>query len=185
MLIEQNITECHLFYGFSDSSWNDDQDTGRSMGCFLIAYTGGIIDHSSNFPDPVALSSAKVEYNEGCIAMMAASHLCMLLCEMDEMEGVDESSVSTTPIYFDSKNAIAMGNSYKDTKNTRHIMRRYHYVRKNIAANRFNMQLIQRKCQIADIGTKQTPGPRHQFLIELIRVKVQDQNQKSPLVQEG
>jgi hypothetical protein len=37
-----------------------------------------MVDHSSNMPDPVALSSAKVEYNEGCIAFMAASHLQML-----------------------------------------------------------------------------------------------------------
>jgi hypothetical protein len=79
MPMEQNISSPHLFYGFSDSSWNDDQDTGRSTGCFIIVYMGGIIDHSSNLPDPVALSSAEAEYNEGCIAMMAASHLCMLL----------------------------------------------------------------------------------------------------------
>jgi hypothetical protein len=26
-------------------------------------------------PDPVALSSAEAEYNEGCVAFMAASHL--------------------------------------------------------------------------------------------------------------
>jgi len=30
-------------------------------------------------PDPVALSSAEAEYNEGCVAFMAASHLRMLL----------------------------------------------------------------------------------------------------------
>jgi len=26
---------------------------------------GGIVDHGSNMPDPVALSSAEAEYNEG------------------------------------------------------------------------------------------------------------------------
>jgi hypothetical protein len=36
----------------SDSSWNDDVVTGRSTGCFFIFYMGGIIDHSSNMPDP-------------------------------------------------------------------------------------------------------------------------------------
>jgi hypothetical protein len=75
MLTAQNIVEQHLFYGFSDSSWNDDQDSGRSTGCFIITYMGGIVDHSSNLPDPVTLSSAEAEYNEGCIAMMAASLL--------------------------------------------------------------------------------------------------------------
>jgi hypothetical protein len=32
---------------FSDSSWNDDIDTGRSTGCFMIIYMGGVEEHSS------------------------------------------------------------------------------------------------------------------------------------------
>lgn len=78
MLTAQNISDQHLFYLFSDSSWNDDQDSGQSTGYFIITYMGGIVDHSSNLPDLVALSSAEAEYKEGCIAMMAASHLQML-----------------------------------------------------------------------------------------------------------
>jgi hypothetical protein len=33
---------------FTDSSWNDDIDTDRSSGCFLIFYMGGVVKHSSN-----------------------------------------------------------------------------------------------------------------------------------------
>jgi hypothetical protein len=119
MLTGQNIKEKQLFYGFSNSSWNNDQDSGRSTGCFIITYMGGVVDHSFNLPDPVALLPAEAEYNDGCIAVMAASHLRMLICEF---EGIAESSMKDTPIYFDSKSAIAMGNSYKDNKHTCHIM---------------------------------------------------------------
>jgi len=140
---------------------------------------GGIVDHSSNMPDPVALSSAKAEYNEGCVAFMAASHLRMLLCEL---EGIKEANMAPTTMFFDSKSAIAMGSSYRDTKHTRHIMRRYHYVRNEIAANRFNMKWIGTEFMIGDIGTLQTPGPRHTFLVELIHIKVKDQRS---LIQEG
>jgi hypothetical protein len=82
---------------------------------------------------------------------------------------------------------MAMGNSYKDTKHTRHIMWWYHYVRENIAANRFSMQWISTEFQIADIGTKQTPGPRHQFLVELIHIRINDDQKitADTLVQEG
>ncbi len=140
---------------------------------------GGIVDHSSNMPDPVASSSAEAEYNEECVAFMAASHLRMLLCEL---KGVDESSLPPTIMFFDSKSAMAMGNSYRDTKHTRHIMRRYHYVRNEIVANRFSMKWIGTEFMISDIGTKQTPGPRHTFLMELIHIKVKDQQS---LIQEG
>ncbi len=42
---------------FTDSSWNDDTDTGMSSGCFMIFYMGTVVEQSSNMPDPVALSS--------------------------------------------------------------------------------------------------------------------------------
>ncbi len=64
-------------------------------------------------------------------------------------------------------------------------MQRYHYVRENIAANLFSMEWISTNFQIVDIGTKQTPGLRHQFLVEMIHIKVDDGTMKSPLVQEG
>jgi hypothetical protein len=178
-LKSQKIGQSSPFFGFSDSSWNDDIDTGRSTGCFILTYMGGIVDHSSNMPDPVALSSAEAEYNEGCVAFMAASHLRMLLCEL---EGMEEAEMSPTTIFFDSKSAIAMGNSYHDTKHTRHIMRRYHYVRNEIVAKRFTMHWIGTEFMVSDIGTKQTPGPRHTFLVELIHIKVKDQRS---LIQEG
>jgi hypothetical protein len=179
MLESQKIQQCHAFFGFSDSSWNDDADTGRSTGCFILTYMGGIVDHSSNMPDPVALSSAEAEYNEGCVAFMAASHLRMLLWEL---EGIEETDMAPTTMLLDSKSAIAMGISYRDTKHTRHIMRRYHYVRNEIVAKRFVMQWIGTEFMISDIGTKKTPGPRHTLLVELIHVKVKDQRS---LIQEG
>lgn len=175
MLTVENIQQSHLFFTFSDSSWNDNVDNGCSTGCFIVVYMGGIVNHSSNLPDPVALSSTEVEYNEGCLVFMATSHLCMLLCEM---EGICESNMDATNVYFDSKSAIAMGDSYWDTKHTRHIMRRYHYVREGIASNRFASKWISTIVQIADIGTKQTPGHRHTFLMELIHIKVKDQQRQ-------
>jgi len=95
MLLSQNIQEQHLFFGFTESSWNDDQDTGRSTGCFIITYMGGVVDHSSNMPDPVAMSSAEAEYNEGCVAFMAASHLWMLLCKLTNEQDETMQSIST------------------------------------------------------------------------------------------
>jgi hypothetical protein len=110
---------------------------------------------------------------------MAASHLQMLLCEL---EGIDEGDMAPTTMYFDSKSAMAMGNSYRDTKQTRHNMKRYHFVRNEIAARRFKTRWISTEFMISNIGTKQLPGPRHTFLMELINIKVKDQQS---LIQEG
>jgi hypothetical protein len=138
MLLSQNIQENHLFFGFTDSSWNDDQDSGRSTGCYIITYMGCVVDHSSNMLNPVALSSEEVEYNKGYVAFMAASHLRMLLCAL---EGTTDEKMPPMTMYFNSQPAIAIGADCKHTKHTRHIMRCYHYVRHNIAANRFSAKL--------------------------------------------
>ena len=59
------------------------------------------------------------------------------------MESLDNQKVL---IIVDSKSAKVMGESSKTTKRTRHILRRYHYVReRQEAPNEF---------QLADIGTK-------------------------------
>lgn len=79
----------------SDSSWNDDVNTGRSTGCFLIFYCGGVIDHSSNMPGPVALSSAEAEYNQACIATMALMHISMAV---NNLELIDEDILMASGI---------------------------------------------------------------------------------------
>ena len=48
---------------FSDSSWQDCPDTGRSIGAYIIFYRGGPIDHVTHVPGPVAQCSAESEYN--------------------------------------------------------------------------------------------------------------------------
>ena len=159
-----------LFFTFSDSSWNDDVDTGRSTGCYLIVYMGGVVDHSSNMPDPVALSSAEAEYNEACLACMATTHMAMLL---NELEG-NKKPRWKIPLILDSKSAIAMGNCFRDTKHTRHILRRFHYVREGVDAGRFQMFWIKTDEELADVGTKQTPGPRHNLLSNTLLVRVSD-----------
>jgi hypothetical protein len=59
LLLDRQIEEKHLLFGYTDSSWNDDQDSGRSTGCFIITYAGGIVDHGSNMPDPAPYSQRR------------------------------------------------------------------------------------------------------------------------------
>jgi hypothetical protein len=79
------------------------------------------------------------------------------------------------PIYLDSTSAIAMGQSL-ETQNTLIIfLRRYHYVRNCVAAGDFITPWIDTENQSADIGTKQTPGPRHLFITNFVQANMDDQ----------
>ena len=58
LLRQANIKTKNHFMAFSDSSWQDCLDTGRSTGAYIIFYPGGPIDHVTHVPVPVAQSSS-------------------------------------------------------------------------------------------------------------------------------
>ena len=64
---------------FSDSSWKDCPDTGRSIGAYILFYQIGPIDHVTHVPGPVAQSSSESEYNAESAAGMALAHFSMLI----------------------------------------------------------------------------------------------------------
>jgi hypothetical protein len=67
LLQENNMTPSRHVFTLCDSCWDDDHDTSRRTGGFLIFHQGGLVDHSSNMSKPVAMISAEVEYYEGCM----------------------------------------------------------------------------------------------------------------------
>ena len=71
-------------------------------------------------PDHIALSSAESEYNMACLAFMAAMHLIILKNDL-ELGKNDAHLNNAVPIYMDSTSAIAVGQSFRDTKHTHHF----------------------------------------------------------------
>ena len=82
LLRQANIkTKNHLMI-FSDSSWQDCPDTGRSKGAYIIFYQDGPIDHGTHVPGPVDQSSGESEYTSACTSGMALAHFRMLIHEL-------------------------------------------------------------------------------------------------------
>ena len=50
LLRQANINTNNSLMAFSDSSWQDFPDTGRSTGASIIYYQGGPIDHGTHVP---------------------------------------------------------------------------------------------------------------------------------------
>ena len=90
---------------FSDSSWQDFPDTGRSTGAYIIFYQGGPIDHSTHVPGPDAQSSTESEHNAACTAGMALVHFRMLVHELLN-EDPDMVPKEAHLIVLDSKSAM-------------------------------------------------------------------------------
>ena len=119
--------ENHLM-DFCDYSWQECPDTDRSTGAYIIFYQGGPIDHGTHVTGPVDQSSSEIEDNAACTAGMALSNFRMLIHEfLNKYPWIvpEEDPM----IVLDSKYAMCMANKGKDTKHTRHISSRIHFVR--------------------------------------------------------
>jgi hypothetical protein len=136
---------------FTNSSRQDCPDTSRSTGCYLIHCQGSLVDAAPFVPDPVALSSAKAEYQITAFGISGCEHTRQLF---QELHGLDPDTPLTVPILSDSQSAMAMTSSDRDTRLTRHIRRRYHDVRHQIAQGAHIILKIDGTLNISDIGTK-------------------------------
>ena len=158
---------------FSDSSWRDFPDTGRSTGANIIFYQGGPIYHGTYVPGPVAQSSAESEYNAACTAGMALAHFRMLVHELLN-EDPDMVQKEAPLIVLDSKSAMCMDKNGKDTKHTRHIARRMHFLRNGEKCKIHKINWFEGGLQLADIGTKNVSEPDLTPRMKYIMVRLEN-----------
>ena len=143
---------------FTDSSWNDCIDTGRSTGGYVGLSQAGPVDYGSHLPVPVAMSSGEAEYIAAAVACMRASHIRMLTYDLRNLGSTtyDPNKPECEPsrIIIDNEAAIAMAKCNKDTAGNRHVARRYHYVQQGTTLKEHKFEWISTKYQLADPLTK-------------------------------
>lgn len=113
------------------------------------------MDSATTFPTPVARSSAEAEYNNASIASAAVNAMAMLIQDI-RFENPD--TPLKIPMLMDNQACISMGESFKDTKRTRHILRGYHYSRWMIQEGRMVFVWVPADIQMADPTTKCLTG---------------------------
>ena len=101
------------------------------------------------------MSTAEAEYNALSQAMQ---HVINSRQIIQELYGNRPDQPLSIPFFCDSESAIIMGRNQKDTKRTRHIQRRVHFVRDNIASRAFIANKIDGELNPSDTGTKNLNG---------------------------
>jgi hypothetical protein len=145
---------------FSDASWQDCPDTGRSTVGYMIFHNGALIEANSTMPTPVAMSTSEAEYMAACSATMATAHIRMLLYDMLYLGTKQwrESSQRLPSIpailMIDNEATVQIAKNGKLTRKTRHIERRFHFVRQGQQDGIHQLHWIPCDSQLADILTK-------------------------------
>ena len=154
---------------FTDSSWQDCPDTGRSTGGYYLYQQGGIVDRGCFLPVPVAMSSAEAEYNALAHAMQCTSNTRQVI---HELNGNHPDTPLSIPFFCDSQRALTIRENNKDTKRTRHIQQRVHYVCDNIESENFEGHKIPGEFNPADVGTKNLTSDVLETHREVMHVQV-------------
>jgi hypothetical protein len=151
----------------TDASWQDCPDTSRSTGCYMLFAQGGIVDAASFVPNPIALSSAESECNAAAFGVTAAQHIRQLF---QELRGLLPDTQLSIPLVMDSSSAIAIASKSRDTRHTRHIQRRVHFVRfEFMRGNHFGVKILG-TLNPSDVGTKNvdsTTLETHRLIIQV------------------
>ena len=105
---------------FSDCIWQNCPDNGRITWAYIVFYQVGTIDHCTHVTGPVAQSSAYIEYNSACTAVMDLAHSRILNNELLNKD-TDVVPEQAPLIILDSKSDICMAKNGKDTKHKPNI----------------------------------------------------------------
>jgi hypothetical protein len=148
----------------TDSSWQDCPDTGHSTIGEFVFCQGGYVHAQSSLPVPVAMSSAEAEYVSACSGSMAGSHARMLLYDYKHL-GTERYSkenqmltIAPSVLMVDNQAAVQMSMNDQLTKLTRHISRRFHFVREGVKQGLHKLYWIPKEDQLSDILTKTQPA---------------------------
>ena len=134
--------------GYSDNSYNIDPDDGKSTTSHIF-YIGEIpITWCSQKQETVALSSCEVEFMAGTEATRQAIWLQDLLSE------VTGQQCEKVVIRIDNQSAIFLTRNPVFHGKSKHIHRRYHFIRECVENGQVEVEYVQGDKQNADILNK-------------------------------
>ena len=134
--------------GFSDSSHNVDDDDGKSTTGHVFYFNDSPISWCSCKQEIVALSSCEAEFMAATEAAKQAIWLQDLLAEI-----VGQRSKKMT-IKVDNKSVIALTRNPVFHGRSKHIHRRFHFIRECVESEQIDVEHVPGSEQRADILTK-------------------------------
>ena len=104
---------------------------------------------------------------------MALAHFRMLINELLKKD-TDIVPEEVPLVVLDIKSAMCMAKNGKDTKHTRHIARRIHFVRNGEKCKMYKIDLCEGGLKLADIGTKNVSETDITTSIQYIMVRLEN-----------
>jgi len=132
----------------SDADFSRDNETSRSVSGYVFMLAGAPISWHSTTQPVVALSSMESEYIAACSAAQEAIWLKSVIEELGL--GCPKPLI----IQEDNKSTIEFADHPGHHRRSKHIQRRFHYLREQVTEGNIRMKHCKGADNIADIFTK-------------------------------
>ena len=151
--------------GYCDSSHNIDEDDGKSITGHIFYLNNCPITWCSQKQETVALSSCEAEFMAATKAEKQAIWLQELLGE------ITETPCDHVKLLVDNKSAIELTKNLVFHGRSKHIHKRYHFIRECVENEQINVQHIRGVDKKADILTKAFGRIKFKEMRELVGVQ--------------
>lgn len=138
---------------YADSDFANNISDRKSISGFLIKINKNIIEWKTRKQNVVALSSAESEY----LSLSACVSECLFLGQM--LSEILSINVFPINVFEDNQSCIKMA-STMETKRTKHIDVRHHFLRECVEQEKIMLNYIPTENQQADVLTKALANPK-------------------------
>ncbi|KAJ9551125.1 hypothetical protein OSB04_015170 [Centaurea solstitialis] len=150
--------------GYTDASFQTDRDDSRSQSGWVFLLNGGAVTWKSSKQDTVADSTCESEYIAASEAAKEAAWLKNFIGDL----GVVPSISEPIEIFCDNEGAVALTKEPKDHGKSKHIERKYHFVRHKVEEKQIVVSRVPTEENPADPFTKALTRPKHEYHTEAI-----------------
>ncbi|BBH04777.1 BURP domain-containing protein, partial [Prunus dulcis] len=154
-----------VLIGYCDSDWSGSVYDSKSTSGYAFSFGSGVFAWASVKQNCVALSTAEAEYISASEATTQAIWLRFVL------EDFGEFQTEAIPLHCDSISAIAITKNPVFHQKTKHIDRRYHFIKDALQEGIVDLIYCPTNEQLADIFTKALAKDRFCYLREKLGVK--------------
>ncbi|GJR16265.1 putative RNA-directed DNA polymerase [Tanacetum coccineum] len=143
--------------GYCDAGWQTDKDDSRSQFGWTFLLNRGAVTWKSSKQDTVADSTCESEYIAACEASKEAIWMKNFIGDL----GVVPTVQDPIEIFCDNESAVALTKEPKDHGKSKHIDRKYHFVRSKVAEGHVIVKDIRSEDNPADPFTKALAKSKH------------------------
>ena len=143
---------------YTDASFQTDRDDCKSQSGYVFIMNGGAVSWKSSKQSVVAQSTTESEY---VAASEAAKEAAWMKKFIDEL-GVVPSIQDPLEIFCDNEGAIALAKEPRSHQRTRHIHRRFNYIRDEVASGDICIRKVHTDHNLADPFTKPLSQAKHE-----------------------